>query len=135
MTREERVIDRFARDICWAEFHIPILAGCTKQQYWEKVTENNKENFKCEARRFLFLVQRLGLKRIETTPRRPQGNHAMSPKKSADLLREVEVSDGINVIIGDRAVAIFPMECRAQVEHLIESINRIHRRRLKEATP
>lgn len=45
----------------------------------------------------------------------------MTPKKSTDLLREVEVSDGINVIIGDRAVAM--------------SINRIHRRRLKEATP
>ena len=58
----------------------------------------------------------------------------MPPARSPDLLREEEVSDGINVIIGDRAVALFPMECRAQVEHLIENVNRIHRQRL-EARP
>jgi len=52
------------------------------------------------------------------------------PTRSPDLLREEEVADGINVIIGDRAVAIFPMQCRAQVEHLIESVNRIYRQRL-----
>ena len=52
------------------------------------------------------------------------------PARSPDLLREEEVADGINVIIGDNAVALFPMECRAQVEHLIESVNRIHRQRL-----
>ena len=54
-----------------------------------------------------------------------------APARSPDLLREEEVSDGINVIIGDRAVALFPMQCRAQVEHLIESVNRIHRRALE----
>ena len=47
------------------------------------------------------------------------------------LLREAEVSDGINVIIDDRWAALFPMECRAQVEHLIESVNRAHQERLE----
>lgn len=58
---------------------------------------------------------------------------SMPPDRTLDLLREEEVSDGINVIIGNRAVAIFPMECRAQVEHLIASVNRIHRQRLRSA--
>lgn len=39
------------------------------------------------------------------------------------LLRENEVADGINVIVDDRFVAIFPMESRPQVEHLIASVN------------
>lgn len=56
---------------------------------------------------------------------------SMPPNKSSDLLREDEVSEGINVHIGDSAVVTFPMEYRAQVEHLIASVNRIHRQRLR----
>ena len=55
-----------------------------------------------------------------------------TPKRSTDLLRENEVADGINVIIDDRFSVMFPMECRAQVEHLIASVNLAHRQRLKE---
>lgn len=40
------------------------------------------------------------------------------------LLREEEVSDGINIIVDNRWAAIFPMESKAQVNHLIESVNR-----------
>jgi hypothetical protein len=54
------------------------------------------------------------------------------PARSLDLLWEDEVSDGINVIIGDRAVVTFPMEYRKQVEHLIESVNRIYRQRMRQ---
>ncbi len=50
-----------------------------------------------------------------------------------DLLTENEVADGINVIIDERFAAIFPMECRSQVEHLIKSVNLAHRQRLDEA--
>jgi hypothetical protein len=57
----------------------------------------------------------------------------LPPIKHPDLLREEEISDGINVIIGGGAVVTFPMELRAQVEHLIESVNRIHRQRLARA--
>lgn len=45
------------------------------------------------------------------------------PKRSKDFMRENEVADGINIIIDDRFVAMFPMECRAQVEHLVRSVN------------
>jgi hypothetical protein len=48
------------------------------------------------------------------------------------LLREDEVSDGINVIVDDRFCAMFPMECRAQVEHLIKSVNLAVRQKLEE---
>lgn len=46
------------------------------------------------------------------------------------LLREEEVSDGINVIVDDRFCAMFPMEMRVQVEHLIRSVNLAHKQRL-----
>ncbi len=49
------------------------------------------------------------------------------PQRSNTLLRDEEVADGINVIIDDRWVAMFPMDCRAQVTHLIESVNRVLR--------
>jgi hypothetical protein len=51
-----------------------------------------------------------------------------APARNPDLLWEEEVSNGINVYIGDSAVVTFPMETRAQVEHLIATVNRIHRR-------
>jgi hypothetical protein len=54
------------------------------------------------------------------------------PTRCKDLLREDEVSDGINVIADDRFVAHFRMEDRAQVEHLIRSVNRAHRQRMED---
>ena len=45
------------------------------------------------------------------------------------LLREEEVSDGINIIVDDRFCAMFPMELRAQVEHLVKSVNLAHGQR------
>lgn len=47
------------------------------------------------------------------------------------LLRAEEVSDGINVIIDDRWAALLPMHSRAQVDHLIEAVNRAHSEALK----
>jgi hypothetical protein len=57
-----------------------------------------------------------------------------APPKSADLLRENEVAEGIMVIIDDRFVVLFPMEWRAQVEHLVETVNLAHRQRLAART-
>jgi hypothetical protein len=54
------------------------------------------------------------------------------PKRSKALLREEEIADGINVIVDDRWVALFPMELRSQVTHLIESVNRAVRQRIDE---
>jgi hypothetical protein len=45
---------------------------------------------------------------------------------SKPLLRQEEVADGINIIIDDRWIAMFPMGSKAQVDHLIESVNRAH---------
>jgi hypothetical protein len=56
------------------------------------------------------------------------------PKRSTELLREEEVADGINVIIDDRWAVLFPMSSRAQVTHLIESVNRAVQERYDEAT-
>lgn len=55
------------------------------------------------------------------------------PQRSKDLLREEEVSDGINLIVDDRLCCLFPMECRAQVDHLVESVNRAFRQRMTTA--
>jgi hypothetical protein len=48
------------------------------------------------------------------------------------LLREDEVSDGINIIVDDRFCAMFPMEYRAQVEHLIRVVNLAVKQKLEE---
>jgi hypothetical protein len=48
------------------------------------------------------------------------------------LLREEEVSDGINIIVDDRFAAIFPMESRDQVVFLIESVNLAVKQKLKD---
>lgn len=53
-----------------------------------------------------------------------------TPRVTKELLREEEVSTGINVIIDDRWMATFPMESRAQVNLLIEAVNRAHQQRL-----
>jgi hypothetical protein len=55
------------------------------------------------------------------------------PKRNKELLRDEEVADGINIIIDDRWVAMFPMTCRAQVSHLVDSVNRAIRQRYDEA--
>jgi hypothetical protein len=59
-----------------------------------------------------------------------RGKTMTQPMIGKEILREEEVSDGINVIIDNRFVAMFPMECRAQVEHLIESVNLAFKQRL-----
>lgn len=43
---------------------------------------------------------------------------------ASQFLRQEEVSEGINVIIDNRFCAMFPMESKAQVDHLVESVNR-----------
>lgn len=45
-------------------------------------------------------------------------------KMNKPLLRQEEVSEGINVIIDNRWAALFPMESKAQIELLIEAVNR-----------
>ena len=55
--------------------------------------------------------------------------HFPRPLDTTGLLQAEEVSDGINIIIDDRWVAIFPMESRAQVDHLITAVNRAVRQK------
>jgi len=40
------------------------------------------------------------------------------------LLRQEEVSEGINVIVDNRWAAMFPMGSKSQVDHLVEAVNR-----------
>lgn len=49
-----------------------------------------------------------------------------------ELIRQEEVSAGINVIVDNRFVALFPMETKAQVDHLVASINLAVRQKLEE---
>lgn len=48
------------------------------------------------------------------------------------LLRDEEVSDGINVVIDDRFCAMFPMESRAQVNQLVKYVNLAHEQRMSD---
>lgn len=51
---------------------------------------------------------------------------------SDPLLRQEEVNEGINVIIDNRWCAMFPMESKAQIDLLVESVNRAFREKATE---
>ena len=55
----------------------------------------------------------------------PHERHSSTkePHRAKTLLWEDEIAQGINVIIDDRFAVIFPMETRAQIEHLIRCVN------------
>lgn len=62
----QKAIERLACDICWAGFAVAKHAGCTKLEYWARVTESAKQDYRAQAGQLLSLVRRLGIKRIET---------------------------------------------------------------------
>ena len=47
------------------------------------------------------------------------------------ILRSEEVTDGINVIVDDRFAALIPMEAKAQVDFLIDAVNKAIEQRLR----
>lgn len=58
--------------------------------------------------------------------------HERRNNVAKELIRQEEVSAGINVIVDNRFVALFPMETKAQVDHLVASINLAVRQKLEE---
>ncbi len=49
-----------ARDICWAQFHVPQKVGCTKASYWARLSPETQARYIEEATRFTWLVRKLG---------------------------------------------------------------------------
>lgn len=59
-------IERLARDICWAGFSNATQKAHpdTKVSYWKRIAEDTRRDYIREAERFVWLLKRLGKKRI-----------------------------------------------------------------------
>lgn len=55
-------IEKIARDYCWAGFAVPRHAGCTKAQYWLRLSDEKRAEYVKEASYFCYNVRRLGLR-------------------------------------------------------------------------
>lgn len=69
-------IEKLARDICWAGFHIPPKGG--KVKYWARITPGARESYIRTAKEFIWLANRLGKERVASVYHRvseaSQGN-------------------------------------------------------------
>ena len=52
-------IDTLARNICWLGFANPKAVGLTKAQYWKGLTKEVKQEYRKEARNFVWLYDNL----------------------------------------------------------------------------
>lgn len=65
MTKKERALDRFARDLCWAGFSGSYRPAGGKTKYWKTVSLLSKTEYIRDARMLLWTVRRLGIPRVE----------------------------------------------------------------------
>lgn len=59
-------IEKIARDYCWAGFASPKHAGCTKAQYWNRLSPEKRDEYIREASYFCYHVKRLGLATVQS---------------------------------------------------------------------
>lgn len=55
----DRNIERIARDICWYEFSFPRSGKQTKAEYWNGVCAEKKDEYRRDAKNFVFWLGRL----------------------------------------------------------------------------
>lgn len=51
--------ERLAREICWVGFANPSAVGKTKAAYWDGLPEFTKEEYRKQAREFIWLTKNL----------------------------------------------------------------------------
>lgn len=56
-----KAIDKLAREICWFGFtdRSPKTVGCTKAQYWKKLPEETRQEYRNRASEFVYLYDNL----------------------------------------------------------------------------
>lgn len=59
-------LESLARDICWAGFLYPRKVGRTKAEYWRDITPEARQDYRNEAKRTLWLLERLGVERFNS---------------------------------------------------------------------
>lgn len=61
MTKRMKLMERLARDVCWAGFAARAAAkgGNTPASYWKSLPESTREYYRGEARYLMFLLGRL----------------------------------------------------------------------------
>lgn len=54
-------VEVLAREICWAGFTTtsPRMVSCTKAAYWREISQDARDDYLNEARRFIFLYHRI----------------------------------------------------------------------------
>ena len=53
-------IEKLAAEICWLGFvHPASKRGKTKASYWKSLPESTRQDYRCEARRFAYLLDRV----------------------------------------------------------------------------
>lgn len=65
-TRMTKAVERLARDICYNGFARPQDAGCSKVQYWERLSPEKRAEYVQEASWFCYTIRRLGRAKILT---------------------------------------------------------------------
>lgn len=59
-------IERLARDICWAGFTSPAaVIGKTRASYWRDISPDAREEYRQEARRFAWLLNRVPVRTLD----------------------------------------------------------------------
>jgi hypothetical protein len=64
MSKKNKEIDDLARELCWTGFHYPETQGCTKHQYWRKITERSRAAYREDIVNLLNTIRRLGIDRV-----------------------------------------------------------------------
>jgi hypothetical protein len=59
-------VEKIAREICWLGFQSP-RPETTKAKYWEEISEGARRNYRCDARRFVFLYHALPVDLLNET--------------------------------------------------------------------
>lgn len=60
MTKRMKLMERLARDICWAGFTtMDARLGKTPTSYWKSLPESTRQNYRAEAQQLMFLLGRL----------------------------------------------------------------------------
>lgn len=56
-------LEKLAREICWLGFanRDPKIVGCTKVQYWKRLAESKKQDYRSEARQFMYIYDNVSI--------------------------------------------------------------------------
>jgi hypothetical protein len=73
-------MEKLAREICWLGFAVPAQAGVTKARYWKQLPESTRQNYRCDAQRFAFLLENLDVELLNELHHEGEQTHPRGDK-------------------------------------------------------